>query len=351
MNTRWIGVFVCCALALAFSGCPKEPELNVSVTSLHFGTTEDTENPGQLVYETQKQFVVQNTGCKGTTLTFTVSADKPWINVEPTAGQSTGEDDPVTVTVTIDRDYPENEKANLNFASGVVTVQASIGTATVAVTTAPDYFTQTFTGSEDLQGKTLAFAPNGGLSYYGLTVADVVKDPNSEDPANIFPTDPTNGLLLSFNDLGDPIQAGLLGGRKVNFYGVEYSTLFISSQGWISFGAAGNGSDTLTDHFSVPQIAAFPLDATQEGSEVTYLQDAQKLIITYKNAPTLGSNPPAPNDVQVELFFNGDIHISYPNIDPTFTGVIGLSVGAAAAGEIPQDFIESDLNTNPLDTE
>ncbi len=335
---RRLSVYLMGALILSglvLSGCPTRPELSVSTSALHFGTMESSTLPGELEYQTELTFEVWNSGCDDTPLVFSVNANQGWISVNPSAEQSAGEDDKVTITVTIDRDY--SAKA-LAFASGIITVESSIGSAQIAVTTAPNYFTETFAGATDLLGKSLVFEPNGGLSYYGLT---------TEDLGDAFPTDPAGGLLLDFADLGDPIAARPFGDAEtVPFYGVNYDTLYISSEGWISFGEPGNSPDSLGNHFRIPQISLFPLDATLPGSMVSYLQDDEKLVITYENAPTPGA-PASPNDVQIELYFNGKMTLNYLDVDPAASGVIGLSVGNQQGGQ-PSDFIESDLNTAPL---
>ena len=332
---------------LVLTGCPTpEPELNVSVSTLHFGTQENPSMPGEQIYEVEKTFTVNNTGCEGTTLVATVEADKPWITVTPPTISITAPGTPVVVTVTIDRNYSNLAKTVPAYAQGIVTVKDSVSEKKVTITTAPDYYTQAFTGSVDLLGKSMKFQPNGGLSYYGLALADIVPDPDPVDPGNGFPSDPTGGLLLNFSDYVDPIWAAPLGNKQVPFYGVNYDTLYISSQGWVSFGAPGNTPDSLSGHFAVPQISAFPVDATQPGSMVSFKQDAEKVIITYENAPTAGVKALSPNDFQIELFFNGEIQVSYLDIDPAVTGVIGLSLGVP--GGQPQDFLPSDLNTEPL---
>lgn len=321
--------------AVGLTGCPKQPRLAVSVKNMHFGVVEGP-IPGTQVYETERTFEVWNCGAPDTTLVFTVSADQPWIEVTPTNAQSTGKDDKVTVTVTINRDYDETAKAPA-YATGSILVQAGFANATIGVTTAPNYFTQIFPNGTDLDKVQLAFTPSGGPSYYLLDTESITE----------FPTDPTGGLILNFDAWGDPVKAGLFGNDTVPFYGVNYDTLYISSRGWISFGAPGNTPTSLGAHFEVPQISALNVDATDPGSVVSYLQEPDRLVITYENVPTFGA-PGYPNDFQVEMFFDGRIRISYLNVDPAMSGVIGLSSGLGQNNLPPADFLESDLNTAPL---
>jgi hypothetical protein len=316
-------------------GCPPQPQLAVSSAAHHFGVDALT---GE--YETQWTFDVWNKGGKDTVLVFALSGSQPWIQLNPaTGGQSTGPNDRVTVTVTIDRAYSDLAKA-YEFSQGEILIESSVARKNVSVTTAPNYYAEFFNGDIDLDALALTFRPNGGPSFYGQT----------KTPIDGFPTDPSGGLLLNFAVFGDPIRARLFGNETLSFYGHTYDTLYIGSEGWISFGQSGNPPATFGAHFAVPRISALPVDATQAGSIVSFLQDAEKLVITYENVPTQGA-PDSPNNFQIELFFDGVLRISYLGIDPAITGIAGLSVGTDSAGVPPADFIPSDLSnasTAPL---
>jgi len=321
---------------LLLSGCPRIGVVN-DVTTHHFRVIEVAE--GVYDYETEWAFQVYNTAKLGNTeLVFAVTADQPWILVDPVGGISTGEDDPVTINVTIDRDYVEPTEKALGFAAGRITIAAGDMDRCIDVTTAPDYFTYVLDGAQDLNNLQVAFIPTGGPSFYRQEANAITG----------FPTDPTDGLVLDFEAFGDPILAGLLfGGQTVPFYGENFSTLYISSEGWISFGAEGSGTDSAGEHFAATQISAFPVDATAMGSQVSYLQEEDRLVITYENAPTAGTAA-ACNDFQIEMLFNGDIRLNYVNVDPAVAGVIGLSSGTGQNGEVPDDFLESNLNTDTV---
>ncbi len=318
-------------VGMTLAGCPKNAALKVSVNTMHFGVTAGP--PAE--YETVKTFQVWNDGAAGTSVVFNVTAQPAWLTVNPTTGQSHSAADKVTITVTVNRDYAAKA---LDFINGSITVDAGTQKQTIAVTNAPDYFTQAFSATKpiDLDQMQLLFTPNGGPNYYGLETSAVTE----------FPTDPAGGLLLDFGAYGDPVQASPFGGEVVPFYGKNYSTLYISSQGWVSFGEPGANPNSYANHFKAPQISGLGINAAQSG-DVSFLQDADKLIITYENCPTAGTTASL-NDFQIELFFDGRIRVSYLNVDPAMQGVIGLSYGMGATGGLPADFLESDLNTNPL---
>lgn len=306
-------------------GCPPKAALGVSATVHHFPVNETTWN-----------FEVYNAGSKGTTLVFNITTDRGWIQVNPANGQSTGKDNPVTVAVTIDRDYAE--KVIPSFAIGTITVDSSVGQKKITITTAPDYFTQSFNSDVDLAGRSITFSPNGSLSFYGAT---------QEDGITAFPTNPAGGLVLDF-DIADPIKVVPLYGFLLPFYEAMFNAIYVGSDGTIGYGAPGSGASP-EDHFAQPQVSVFPLDAAS-GGDVSLLQNAEKLVITYEGVPTADVKQPVTNDIQVELFFDGDVRISYLDVDPAAVGVIGLSSGAGDNGQLPPGFVETDfseVNTGP----
>lgn len=319
---------------LVLSGCPLGPQLSVSTEVLRFNFDNVSQN-----FETVETFVVSNTGPGE--IAFTIAADKPWISVSPATGTGVTSESPVTITVTVDRDFSTLKAAD--FSNAILTVASNGGDAVITATAAPDYFTQAFApGQVDLDGLALTFEPNGGLSFYEGTQSEITE----------FPTDPSDGRAfpLDFDAFGDPIKAGLFGGATVNFYGEEYDTLYISSAGWVSFGAPGNDPTTTDDHFENPQISGLPVDATQAGSAVSYQQDGEKLTITYEDAATKGV-PGFGNNFQIELFYNGTLRMGFLDVDPAISGIIGLSGGFGSDGSAPADFVPSDFssfNTAPL---
>ncbi|MDP7639770.1 MAG: hypothetical protein QGG73_08655, partial [Candidatus Hydrogenedentes bacterium] len=131
------------ASCLTLLGCPRAARLSVSETSHNFGTAGTT-----------FQFTVSNSGSRGTTLVFDVAADRAWLELDVTGGESTGEDDPVMVTVTLNRD-PAASK--IDFNTGTVTVTSSVGDKEISITATPDYFTEVFEGDFDLENTTLIF--------------------------------------------------------------------------------------------------------------------------------------------------------------------------------------------------
>ncbi|MCP4645027.1 MAG: PKD domain-containing protein [bacterium] len=83
-------------VAVVLVGCPEKPDyapaILVNPATLDFGAE-----------EAALTFVVSNVWTSRPLPTFTVTANQAWIGMTPTTGTSTGPEDPVTVTVTVDR--------------------------------------------------------------------------------------------------------------------------------------------------------------------------------------------------------------------------------------------------------
>ena len=204
--TRNIKVVLLSAMAVSLAGCPLfGPSLSLSTDSIHVPATQTTAT-----------FTVMNSG-RGDDLVIALDTNEPWLSatfdgVPIPPGEET------EVTVTIDRTFSDLAKSGSPaFASGAVSVQSSVGDASVVVSTAPNYFTETFnSGTFDLDGRQLSFTPDNSLSFYFDEIADGLLG---------FPMDPMDGALLPFDDpafvaaFGDPIAVVPFGGATVPFYG------------------------------------------------------------------------------------------------------------------------------------
>lgn len=317
--------------ALFVVGCVPAPHLSVSTETLRF---EPSDTP------ISKTFEITNEGDPDTTLTVAVTSSEPWLSVVLDQTTSKGPEDVITATVTLDPNF-SNLKADPSFATGIISVVAGEESEDVVATTTPDYFTQQVDGNDAsrLEGNALSFIPNGGPNFY--------EQVNS--PINGFPTTP-GGQEVDFSQFSDPVQAGLLDGKEVSFYDQRFDTIWISSQGWVSFGdAPGSNPNTLEQHFEVPRVSGLPVDAKTTDSIVTLQQDNQKVVVSYENAKTKGTTD-SNNDFQLEFHFDGTIRLNYVNVDPVIKGIVGLSVGGFQ-GQTPEGFEQSDLaaaNTAPL---
>ncbi len=190
----------------------------------------------------------------------------------------------------------------------------------------PDYFAEQFSGYFDLHNSTIRFIPDGsGNFYYACKL-----------PATELPTDPAGGTTLS---LGDDSSVQITPASPVLLYGVSYSSLYVNANGNLTFDSGdGDWQESLADHFSRARISGLfhDLNPASAGS-ITWRQTADRVAISYLNVPKY--NTSQPNTFQFELFFNGEIHITWLTVNLT-SCISGLSPG----GGIPAGFIASDLS-------
>ncbi len=192
----------------------------------------------------------------------------------------------------------------------------------------PNFFTQEINGISDLQFTTIDFTPNDTVDRYDACVVTI----------SSLPTDPSIGTPLTLPNDGFA-QVQLADGALVTLYGVDYPSFFVGSNGYITFTAGDNdGSESLTDHFDTPRISALfdNLNPTTGGT-ISWLQLGNRAVVTWENVPD--GAPNTMNTVQVEMYFDGRITISYLALSTT-DGIVGLSDGEG----LSEYFAESDLN-------
>ncbi len=336
--------FVCIICVwVSFSGCPK-PDLQVSALSHHFAGDTYTG-----IVETEWSFKLWNAGEKNSILYYKVEPLRNWINVNPTSGKLGAGDPAVDIWVQINRDG--TPKAVPNFATGYIKVSGGGKEKVITVTTVPNFYTEVFGGLYnrpfDLSNTTLVFIPDSNsLHFYKQGIKKNIQQ---------FPQQPANTGQPVYFAVQDPVYIKSTI-APIPFYGVEYTDIYVSSKGYISFGANGLEPITVGKHFAYPQISLLPVDVfkAEEGS-VVYLILPQKLVITWINIP-LAQNPtmgddgkPFKNNIQVELFYDGKIQITYLSTDPKmFNAVVGLSCGGGDGTNPPvRDFVISDLSSAP----
>ena len=192
----------------------------------------------------------------------------------------------------------------------------------------PDFFTELFESGNDLADLTLLFVPNGTVDFYAGCAEEIDE----------LPTDPAGGTTISLAD-DDYETINIGGGESVLLYGTSYSTFYVSSNGYITFGSGDTDyTEDLADHFSQPRIAGLYDDLNpSSGGTVSWKQEADRVVVTYLNVYEYGTTNP--NTFQIEMFFNGDITISYLAVSVS-DGLAGLSEGVG----LDPDYYPSDLS-------
>ena len=201
------------------------------------------------------------------------------------------------------------------------------GCYTFATPDIPDFFTEQFTSGIDLEYHSLFFIPDGGVDGYIACIEEITE----------LPTDPAGGTSISLSD-DDSEAVTLSGGAMVMLYGQSYSTFYVGSNGYVTFGGSDTDySEELADHFDLARIAGLFDDLTPGTGSVSWKQLADRAVVTYQNVPQYSESDN--NTFQIEMFFDGKIVISFLNLDAP-DAIIGLSAG----GGLDPDFYQSDLS-------
>jgi len=328
------------------AGCPPQTAVTVSPTTLNFSATDG-----------EKTFQVWNAGTATMDFTLTVPADKGWIQITKVeggadayvnddqlsgGGTSTGPTSKVTVTVKVDRTW--SEKA-ITLGTGTILVASDAGgNAEVVVTTEPEKHTYQFSGGFSANGKTIAFVPDGSLSYYAAQQAAAA--------TNKYPTDisdPSDRESVEFPSDSDWVEAATLRGLGIPFYGEYFTNFFIGAGGSVSFAEPGAAlQDPIAQHFALPQITGLSAVDATAGGNVYLSQDFAKVAVTYHDVPTAGDASKL-NRFQIEMFFNGEVHLTYLEVLAT-SGLLGLSAGNGSASGYTTTDISGGTNLPPYNT-
>lgn len=208
----------------------------------------------------------------------------------------------------------------------------------VTMTVEPiDYFTELFEpdvpfspndpNRNDMANWTLTFRPNWSCSYYSLCISEAVA----------FQVDPNGGTIVSLED--DDYIPVQLSDAHINFYGTDYDTFYIGSNGYISFISGDiRRFETLADHFDLPRVSALFDDLNPlAGGLISWKQLDDRVVVTFENVPeySLANS----NSFQIEMHFNGKVRITLLDIAAE-DGLVGLSNGDG----LSPYFVESDLS-------
>lgn len=199
-----------------------------------------------------------------------------------------------------------------------------------------DYFTEAFEfkypfdpndpNCNDMANRMLTLTPNGSGSYYRACYSE----------AGGFGVDPAGGTSISLRD--DDYAQIDLGGESVDFYGTGYDTLYIGSNGYITFLSGDTHYiESLEDHFDLPRISALFDDLDPpSGGAISWKQLSDRIAVTFENVCEHGGAEG--NSFQIEMFNNGKIRITWLGI-AAGDGLVGLSQGNGK----PLYYVESDL--------
>ena len=195
----------------------------------------------------------------------------------------------------------------------------------------PDFFTELFRRAHpnDLDYLSLHFEPNGSNDFYFGCVRPITE----------LPTDPTGGTPLTIGE-DQYVQVQITGGHSVRLYGTQYTSFWVSDNGYVTFGSGdGTYTESLAQHFALPRIAPLfdDLSVDDPPGSVTWQQFDDRVVVSYVNVPEYSST--SSNTFQIEMFFDGRITINFLQVDAT-DGIVGLSQGLG----LSPDFLATDLS-------
>lgn len=201
-----------------------------------------------------------------------------------------------------------------------------------SVSELPDYHTEQFDAADfDLDYTRVTFVPDDTAlgSYQGY-----------RESASGWSVDPATATALTLGG-NDFAAVTLTGGPSVSLYGVEYSTVYVGSNGYLTFGTGdATSTESIADHFALPRISGLFCDLAPSGN-VSSRQMGDRLLITFDAVVDVLSG--SPNSFQIELFYDGTVRLTWLAIGAT-DALIGLSSVQA----IPFNFEESDISNTKL---
>ena len=196
---------------------------------------------------------------------------------------------------------------------------------------ASKYLVEQFTSDGDnfdLAFRSIMFTPDGAGTAYSGQVQEISK----------LPTDPTGGTDLALGDdsyafvkLSSPIT--------VSIYGNSFKSFYVGSNGYITFTEGDQQySESLENHFNKFRVSALFRDLnSSNGGQVSWKYMIDRVAVTWQNVPEYNNSNP--NTFQIELFYDGNIRLSWLAIAAE-RGIVGLSDGLG----VPPDFQETDLS-------
>eukprot|EP00873_Tetraselmis_striata_P045304 jgi/Tetstr1/465568/TSEL_000129.t1 len=141
------------------------------------------------------------------------------------------------------------------------------------------------------------------------------------------------GVSLS---LGDDTfkQVAFSAGFTFPFYGQQYDSVFVGSNGYLTFGEGDTrNSASASTHSRLPRISGLFTDLVPDSeSSIKYLQTADTFAVIYHNMLHYGSNNER-SSFWITLGRSGQVTLSYGEVAGSSTAVTGLSCGLASSSE------------------
>ncbi|MCP4504171.1 MAG: hypothetical protein GY822_29970, partial [Deltaproteobacteria bacterium] len=172
----------------------------------------------------------------------------------------------------------------------------------------------------DLNGMDVSFTPNAG-AVDGFDFS-VVPNTGFVDAAGSGTVSGT----LALND-DDFVQYTFAPGFEFPFYGQNYTSMFVGSNGFITFGIGSPfASSSRNAFFSRPRIAGFDKDLDPKSGTITVDEFANRIVVTFEDVPDYGSTTSL-QTFQMVLSADGSVLLAYDTIALSGTAFVGVSDG------------------------
>jgi hypothetical protein len=185
----------------------------------------------------------------------------------------------------------------------------------------------------DLDQRTVTFTPSEDFTHYLVTSSELEWD---ADVGELVPIEKGQEDVSNCDDCYTSVGLDF----PFNFFGNEYTTVFPSSNGYLTFGVGDSEYDESLELFlaNAPRISAFWDDLDTTGTpgviddEVRYYTDGTKLVVTYLDVQIFQDSGTS-NTFQFVLFDDGTIKISYDGMDDLDeTSIVGITPGSLNGG-------------------
>ncbi len=197
-----------------------------------------------------------------------------------------------------------------------------------------DFYAEQFGSGIDLVDSRITFTP--------IETADEYV-PRFE-PSPSLPFDPSGGSILA---LGDDDSQSVDIPFGFDFYGVEYNTAYVGSNGYLTFGSGDTGYDeSFGSHFNLPRISMLFDDLNPSiGGTVSWKIVGDAFVVTWSGVSEY--NTSNSNTFQISLFESGEMMLAWGSLD-VGDAILGLSPGEGLASNfIPNDLSASEIGCLP----
>ena len=259
---------------------------------------------------------------------------EPPLEASPLSGSVPG-NQTRTVNVTLDANAAAflpvgAHYLDITFSNHVTQVRQTFG-ITLTVNTDAEAVVESFDNAStdpfDLENRSITFTPKDADSYHVC-----------RDSRVVFPVPTTSATTLNITNDGFA-KLTLAGGKRVKLYGQQYSSVYVSENGALTFSAPQEVDFQLQDFFAQRRVAGLYRDLeVPSAGRISWQQLTNRLVVSWEGVREDGYL--GTNSFQMEMYFDGVIRVTWLKID-AFFGVVGLSAG----GGSPPGFVEADFST------